>query len=88
MIIILLIIIFTFVCWKKKNKRETMRCDTISLDIQAEENVAYGENTLKISTEENVAYGQTTPQFSTEENVAYRQNTSNINSDETYSVVK
>ena len=56
MILILLIIIFTFVCWKKKNKSETMRCKTISLDIHAEENVAYGQTTIQIPFDENAVY--------------------------------
>ena len=56
-IMVLTQIILTYVCWKKKNKRETMRCNTISLDIHNEDNVAYGKNSLQIPSQENVAYG-------------------------------
>ena len=65
-----------------------MECDTLSLDIKAEENVAYGQLQAppKISTEENIAYGQT---ICTEENVAYGQTIANIplEEDKYYSAV-
>ena len=79
-IMVLTQIILTNVCWKKKNKRETMRCNTISLDIHTEDNVAYGKNSLQIPSQENVAYGHN------------NDTTSNINFEETsaayYSEIK
>ena len=94
MTIILLIIILTYVCWKKKKFSPLL--NATCLRIRVDKNVAYNKNEYhfpfdenvayvktKISTMENEAYGKSMmTQISTQENDAYGKAMTQISTEE------